>query len=184
VLAHRRGIRVRPFLRRLAIIVGAALLITIATRVAIAEAYVRFGILHGIAAASVIGLAFVRAPMWLALLAAAAAFAAPAFLADPAFDGAALLWLGLGASVPTMVDYVPVLPWVGPTLLGIAATRIALARGIERRIAGWTPSTGIGRGLITAGRWSLAIYLIHQPILLGLFYLLALALGRSPSLAL
>ncbi len=184
VLAHRRGIRVRPFIRRLAIIVGAALLITIATRIAIPEAYVRFGILHGIAAASVIGLAFVRAPLWLTVTAAAAAFAAPPLLADPAFDGAALLWLGLGTSVPMMIDYVPVLPWVGPTLLGIAATRVAIDRGWDKRIARWTPSTGIGRGLITAGRWSLAIYLIHQPVLLGLFYLLALALGRSPSLAL
>jgi uncharacterized membrane protein len=184
VLAHRRGVRVRPFLRRLAIIAGAALLITVATRIVIPEAYVRFGILHGIAAASVIGLAFVRAPIWLTVLAAAAAFAAPPLLANPAFNGAALLWLGLGTSVPAMIDYVPVLPWVGPTLLGIAATRVVLSRGLDQRLAGWAPSTRIGRGLITAGRWSLAIYLIHQPLLIGLFYLLALAFGRSPSLAL
>lgn len=184
VLAHRRGMRPRPFLRRLAIIVGAALVITIATRIAIPETYVRFGILHGIAAASVVGLAFVRAPVWLTLSAAAAAFAAPPLLAAPAFNGAALLWLGLGTSVPAMIDYVPVLPWVGPTLLGIAATRIALARGLDQRLAGWAPSAPIGRGLITAGRWSLTIYLIHQPVLIGLLYLLALSLGRSPPLAL
>ena len=184
VLAHRNGIRWRSFGRRLAIIVGAAILITVVTRLALPATYVRFGILHGIAAASVIGLLFVRAPIWLTLAAGALAFAAPALFADEAFNGAALLWLGLGTFVPVMIDYVPVLPWVGPTLLGIAATRLAFATGIDERLAAWAPTARPGNWLIIAGRWSLAIYLIHQPILIGLFYLLALALGRSPTLAL
>jgi len=182
VLAHRLGIRARAFLRRFAIIAGAAILITVATRLAIPDTYVRFGILHGIAAASVVGLLFLRLPVWLVLLAAAAVFAAPPLLADPAFNGAALLWLGLGTDVPAMIDYVPVLPWVGPTLLGIAATRIALAAGLDQRIANWRPSGRAGRALITAGRWSLVIYLVHQPVIIGLLYLLALALGRPTPL--
>ena len=184
MLAHRNGMRWRSFARRLAIIAAAALLITIVTRLAIPASYVRFGILHGIAAASVIGLLFVRAPTWLTLAAAVLALAAPALFATDAFNGAALLWLGLGTSVPGMIDYVPVLPWVGATLLGIAATRLVFATGVDEQLARWSPSGRIGDWLISAGRWSLAIYLIHQPILIGLFYLLALALGRSPTLAL
>jgi len=179
VLAHCNRFRRRPYLRRLAIIVAAAALVTIATRLAGPGSYVRVGILHGIAAASVTGLAFLRAPVWLVLVAAAAAFAAPALLASPTFNGAALLWLGLGTNVPAMIDYVPVLPWVGPTLLGIAATRWALAAGLDRRFGNRRPSNMIARGLAVAGRWSLPIYLIHQPILVGLIYLFSLAIGRS-----
>ena len=181
VLAHRRGFRPRSYVRRLAIIVGAALPVTLVTRLAIPDSYVRFGILHGIAAASVIGLAFLRLPVWAVLTAAVIAFAAPVLFTDPAFNGAALMWLGLGTYVPPMIDYVPALPWVGPTLLGIAGTRIMFATGFDQRIVDWRPSGKMGRGLISAGRWSLPIYLIHQPILIGVFYLIALALGRAPT---
>jgi uncharacterized membrane protein len=178
VLAHRGGFRSRAYFRRLAIIIGAAALVTVATRLAVPDAYVRFGILHGIAAASLIGLAFLRAPIWAVLLAAVAAFAAPLLLVGQAFNGAALLWLGLGSYLPAMIDYVPVLPWVGPTLIGIAATRWALANGLDQRFGQWQPTSAIARGLALAGRWSLPIYLIHQPILIGLIYLASLAIGR------
>ena len=183
VLAHHRGLRARPYLKRLAVIVGAALLVTIVTRVAIPELYVRFGILHAIAAASVVGLVFLRAPTWLVLLVAVGAFGAPSFLAAEFFNHPAWIWLGLNTIVPPMNDYVPVLPWVGPTLLGIIATRLALDYGLDRRWGGWRPASAAGRGLIFAGRWSLIIYLVHQPILLGLSYGVALAIGHpTPAL--
>ena len=57
VLAHGGGMRWRPFFRRLGTIAGAALAITLATRVVFPETYVTFGILHCIAAASVLALA-------------------------------------------------------------------------------------------------------------------------------
>ena len=178
VLAHQRGLRPKPFLRRLAIIIGATLLITIVTRLAIPHSYARFGILHSIAAASVIGFAFLRAPIWLVLVAAVAAFAAPSLLASPFFNDPVWLWLSLSTFVPDMIDYEPVLPWVGPTLVGIAATRISLSVGLDAQWANWQPTSAVGRGVIIAGRWSLVIYLIHRPILLGMIYLIVLALGR------
>jgi uncharacterized membrane protein len=182
VLAHRDRFRAGRFMRRLAIILAAALLVTLATRLVLPDLYVRFGILHGIAAASIVGVLFLRAPVWVILVGAAAIFAAPLLLADPFFNQPYWLWLGLGTSLPAMMDYVPVLPWAGPTLLGMAVARIALSKGWDRRVAAWQPRSFLGRRLIVAGRWSLPIYLIHQPILIGLFYLLALALGRPPAL--
>ena len=55
-LAHRGGVRAGPFLRRLAMIAGAALLITVATRIATPDIYIFFGILHHIALASLLAL--------------------------------------------------------------------------------------------------------------------------------
>ncbi|MGV8841039.1 MAG: DUF1624 domain-containing protein [Bauldia sp.] len=181
VLAHRNGIRWRPFLRRLAIIVVAAAAVTIATRIFVPAMWVRFGILHAIAAASVIGLLFLRLPWWLTLVAAAAVFAAPGVLTSTAFISPWWLWLGLTPewALRPMFDYVPLLPWLGPTLLGIAATKLALARGLDVRWSAWQPRGAIPHALIWAGRWSLVIYLVHQLILLAPYFALV-ALGRTP----
>ncbi|HEX2726006.1 MAG TPA: heparan-alpha-glucosaminide N-acetyltransferase domain-containing protein, partial [Beijerinckiaceae bacterium] len=78
VLAHGKGLRRRSFLRRLAVVAAAALMITLATSLAMPESYIFFGILHCIALTSVLALPFLRAPVAVALAAAAFAFAAPA----------------------------------------------------------------------------------------------------------
>ncbi len=84
------------------------------------------------------------------------------------FAAPTLAWLGLGSSVPITNDYVPVFPWFGMVLAGVAATQ-ALLPAI-RRLARWRADAGLGRALVWAGRRSLAIYLVHQPILLGVLY--------------
>ena len=71
VLGHGGGLRARAFLRRLAIVAGAAALVSVATRFAFPNDWVYFGILHCIAVASVIALPFVRAPVPVTLAAAA-----------------------------------------------------------------------------------------------------------------
>lgn len=177
VLAHRQGFRPRAFLRRLAIIAGAAALVSLVSYLIDPATFVRFGILHAIAACSVIGLCFLWAPGWLTLVAAVVAFAAPSLFASPIFDHPAWLWLGLSIEVPPSIDYVPVLPWLGATLLGIAGARLALRSGLDSVAGRWTPRTRAARILTAAGRWSLVIYLAHQPLLLGAFYLLSLAVG-------
>jgi uncharacterized membrane protein len=172
VLAHRNGFRLNRFLRRLAILIAAAAAVTIATYFFVPYGFVRFGILHAIAAVSVIGVLFLRAPLWLVGIGAVAAFAAPAFLRAPFFDAPFWVWLGLSTpfGIPPMFDYVPVLPWLGPTLLGILATRIALAMRLDERWSGWEPRGFIPRALQWAGRWSLVIYLTHQLILLAPYF--------------
>ncbi len=181
VLAHRRGLRLRPFLRRLMMIVAAAALVTVATWFAFPDAFIFFGILHSIAAGSVLGLAFLRAPVWLVLAAAAVVLALPHVAAWPAFDHPALLWTGLGATIPYTNDYVPVFPWFGMVLAGIAAARIALASGFATSpAAGWRGEGRLGRVLVWSGRHSLAIYLIHQPVLFVVAFLIAQAVGPLP----
>ncbi len=172
VLAHERDASFRPFWRRLARIAAAALLVTLGTYLVFPESYVFFGILHCIAAASLLAVPFLFLPWPAALLAAAMAFLAPSFLTSPFFDAPWLSWVGLSTIEPTTNDYQPLLPWCGGVLAGVAFAKFpggigapvfpqAAARARARRAFGWL------------GRHSLAIYLLHQPVLFGIFLALA-----------
>jgi uncharacterized membrane protein len=168
-LAHGAAMRWRPFAIRLARIAAAAGLVTLATWAAFPGSFVFFGILHCIAAASVIGLAFLRLPAAVTLLAALLALGFPAVLRGPAFDAPWLLWLGLATGVPPTFDYVPVLPWLAPFLAGLALAKIA-ARAGGLRPRGVPPSR-LAMALGWPGRHSLAVYLLHQPVLLAAIWL-------------
>lgn len=178
VLATRSGFRRGPFFRRLAMIVAAAALVSLGTWWLDPATFVFFGILHQIAVASVLALPFLGAPVWLILTAAVVFIAGPHFLASPIFDAAPWWWLGLSENPPPSVDYVPVFPWFGAVLIGLAAGRGILANpGLS--VWRWPAPGRLSHMLAVAGRWSLAIYLIHQPILIGGLMLLAPLLGPS-----
>jgi uncharacterized membrane protein len=178
VLALRRGFRPRPYFRRLAIILAAALLVSLGTWWLDPGTFVFFGILHLIFVASILALPFIHAPLFVTLAAAVFFIAGPLFLASPIFDQPFWYWLGLSTSPPPTVDYVPVFPWFGVVLLGIAAGRLILANPAVL-LWRWPASGRMSRALAFAGRWSLAIYMIHQPILIGGLMLVAPLLGPS-----
>jgi uncharacterized membrane protein len=183
VLATRNGLNVHRFLKRLGVVVAAAAAITLVTWFVFPDAFIFFGILHHIAVASVIGLAFVYAPLPIVIAAAILCFFIPTLLAGPAFDHPALVWLGLSTYFPRTNDFVPVFPWLGVTLAGIAAARLSLpwlTGGIPGGGRPAASASGEGdaaarakAGFLGLGRHSLAIYLLHQPILFGLVYLAA-----------
>lgn len=177
VLAERGGFRPGPYLRRLAIIVGAALLVTIGTWWLYPEAFVYFGILHAIAAFSVLALPFLWAPIAVTAVFAVFFLVGARFLTGPVFDAPALLWLGLAETPRSSVDFVPAFPWLGVVLIGVIAGHVIVRYG--DRLPVWRPDGWIGRFLVTAGRWSLPIYLIHQPVLVGLVFLVAPLIGPN-----
>jgi uncharacterized membrane protein len=181
VLAHRRTIRWPAFWRRFAVIAAAAAAVSLATYLVFGDEFVRFGILHNIALVSLVGIGFVVLPWWLTALAGIAVYLAPAYLAAPFFNHVGWIWLGLSTEVPDSVDYVPLLPWLSAVLFGIAAARLGLAIGADRRLARWQPKDVAARVFGTAGRWSLAIYLVHQPLLFGIVWLLSLAVPAAPT---
>jgi uncharacterized membrane protein len=176
VLAHGNGIRWPGFLRRLAMIAGAAALITAATAYAVPHAFIFFGMLHSIAVASLLGLAFLRAPVWLTLAAALLVWYLPDVASSPAFDTRWLAWTGLAATPPASFDFVPVTPWFAATLAGIAFAGVADAAGLWTRLRAESPGPLL-RTLAWPGRHSLAVYLLHQPVLLGLLWLFSRATG-------
>ncbi len=103
---------------------------------------------------------------WNALL-GVAAVAVGVVLKETGTDVPALLILGFDPGDPG-VDWYPLLPWIGATLVGVAAGSV-LYPGGER--APWlrllersAPPAILG----APGRHSLPIYLIHQPVLIAL----------------
>lgn len=165
-LAHGNGIRWRAFWLRFGKLAAAALLVTLASLWFVPGGPIWFGILHAIAAASLLGLLALRLPWVVTLTVAAGIFAAGWAYRSPAFDPIWLVWTGLADARPAMGDYVPLFPWAAPALVGVAvakALRIDHWKGI-------LPSPTL-RALSFPGRHSLLIYLIHQPILIGLFNL-------------
>jgi len=167
VLGHTPVLRPRPFLKRFLTIAGAAALISLATWWFMGDGWIFFGILHAMAAASLIGLLFLRLPAAITALVGIAAIAAPLTLRSSLFDAPWLWWLGLSEVTPHSNDYVPVLPWLGPFLLGMAAARLALSLNWFEKLPLQTASNPVSRSLAFGGRNSLIVYLIHQPILIA-----------------
>ncbi len=174
VLAHGMAIRWRRFFRRLAIVVAAACAVTIATWFVFPGFFVRFGILHHIALASVLALPFLRRPLAVVIGAAVIASVLPVMATSATFAAPGFLWLGLSPAPPPAADYVPLFPWFGLVLAGVASARLVLANPpAVRLLAGGEPGLP-GRLAIWAGRNSLLVYLLHQPVLFGLVYAAAL----------
>ncbi len=174
LLAHGETVRWRGYWQRLAMVASAALAITVVTYFAVPNGFIFFGILHQIAVASLLGLAFLRLPAAATLVLAAAVIAAPHYLRSEFFDSPWWWWTGLSESRLRSNDYVPVFPWFGAVLAGIAAARIAQATGILARLAQLQPRRWTSP-LVFAGRHSLAFYLIHQPVLIACVWLFAQA---------
>ena len=163
-LAHGQRIRWPGFWKRWAKLIAAALAVTTASIWLVPGGPIWFGILHAMAATALIGLLVLRLPWPVTLALAAAIFAAAWGPRLAAFDPLWLVWTGLAENRPMMGDYVPLVPWAAPALAGIAFARAL-------RVDQWpgtSPST-LQRHLTFPGRHSLVIYLVHQPILFGLF---------------
>jgi uncharacterized membrane protein len=167
-LAHGQGIRWPAFWRRWIKLAAAAGLVTVATYAALPEYFVYFGILHSIAASSLIGLLVLRLPATALAALGAAIMAASYILPSPAFNAPLLRFIGLATEPAMTVDFEPLFPWVGPFLLGLASAKWASARGLLHRLA--LPETPMLRRLAWPGQHSLVIYLVHQPILIALIW--------------
>lgn len=163
-LAHGQGIRWSAFWTRFAKVAAGAALVTVASIWFVPGGTIYFGILHAIAAASLLGLLALRLPWPVTLSLAILIFAAAWGPRYAALDPIWLVWAGLGETRPQMGDYVPLIPWAAPALAGIATAR---ALRIDRW-RGRTPSRAL-HALTFPGRHSLVLYLVHQPILFGLF---------------
>ena len=164
MLAHRAGISRRRFWRRIALVGACALLVTLGSYVTFPKTFITFGILHCIAVSSILGWPLVRYPR-VALIAGIVVIAVGATIGVPLFDLRWLNWVGLMTYRPATEDYVPLLPWFGVVLVGISIGWWLLER---RRQALQRISRASPEWLTWLGRHSLLVYMVHQPIMVGL----------------
>lgn len=136
VLARRGGFRPNPFLWRLAVIGGVAALVTLFTWWLMPENFIYFGILHCIALPACWRCRFCVCLSGSCSQRPLFCFMAPALFSAASFDARWLRWLGLMRTV----DYVPLLPWSGAVLAGIAAARSALAKLGVGAWSQWKPA--------------------------------------------
>ena len=147
-----------------------ALGITLVTYIVIGRGFIVFGILHLISISILLAYPLLRLGR-MNLLLGLAAILLGLYIQELEVDFFWLIWLGLAPRDFVSLDYVPLLPWFGVVLMGMAGGAL-LYKDLGRRfplpdISAWPPV----RGLIFLGRNSLAIYILHQPLLLGLIYL-------------
>lgn len=172
VLARPRGAGFAA--RRLALLAGAGVAVSAASLLVAPDAPIVFGILQCLAASNALALAVLAWPAPARLALAAACAALPALARNLGGVSALESWpaaaLGLGAHAPATLDYRPLLPWAALVLFGtLIGDRIARqpqqSPAVPGRLGAVLPR--LGAGLSRLGRHSLAIYLLHQPLLYG-----------------
>lgn len=176
VLAAEHGMNERRYFKRLGLLLLFALAISINSYFMFPGRTIFFGILHFIAFASVVGLVFVPWPT-LSLLLGIGIIALDYVFQHPLFNQAGLQWIGLMTHKPATEDYVPVIPWLGVVLIGIFIGHQLLRVPALQAFRTWQSNNQPARGLALAGRHSLLIYMLHQPILLGGLWLALQILG-------
>ena len=156
-LAHRQEYDFTKTSGRTKRLIFWAFVITIITYIFEPSAYVRFGVLHLLALASIVAFPVARKPefaLGIGLI----------LLIIPLSSNSNLVWLGLSETV-IAVDYFPLNPWLGIFFIGLALASRIYPEG--------KPLTGIQwpEKWLWFGRNTLTIYVIHQPILIGLLVL-------------
>jgi uncharacterized membrane protein len=167
VLATRKGLDRAAYLKRLAMVAGAAALVTLGTWFAMPGDLIFFGILHHVAVAGVLALPFLRLPVVAVAFAAAIAFALPSFVTHPVLDQPWAAWIGFSQAPIRTADFVPVFPWFGCVLSGVVLARLILPRLAGTALARWRPENKATRIVAWGGRHSLLVYLVHQPLFIG-----------------
>ena len=164
VLASRAGISPKRFWNRIALVAACAILVTVGSYVTFPKTFITFGILHCIVVSSILGWPLVRFPR-AALMVGVVVIVAGVAIGVPLFDLPLLNWVGLMTHKPATEDYVPLLPWFGVVLVGISIGWCLLERRMHdlRQISRASP-----KWLTWLGRHSLLVYMIHQPIMMGL----------------
>ncbi len=172
-LATRHGFKTHAYFRRLGLLIFFASLVSIVTYIQFSDRMIFFGILHFIALASVLGLLFTRF-YWLNLVLGTGLIILGNQVQNAVFNQPWLQWIGLMTHKPFTEDYVPLLPWFGVVLLGIFIGKLVFQQQPQAWLQNWQSQHPLMRTLRFGGRHSLLIYMLHQPVFMGLLYLVSL----------
>lgn len=156
--SHIRGITV----------FGCGMLVTLVTFVIFREGFVVFGILHLLGACMILSVPMRKASIlflgFLTVISAAAGW----FFNSLTVETWALLPLGVTFNSFYSIDYYPLFPYISVFIIGVIYYKIFYRD--RKSIFNLKPKNDIIERL---SRNSLIIYLLHQPIILGIIYVVA-----------
>lgn len=163
------------FVRRGMEIFSLGLGITAVTYLLIGNGFIIFGILHLIGLSIILAYPFLNLKA-LNMMIGAAIIVVGLYLQGLEFDFPWLLWLGLAPRGFYTLDYFPLFPWFGVILIGIFLGNV-LYEGYTRRYTGrmYLPDlsgSALAKPFVFLGQNSLVVYLVHQPVLIAILYLL------------
>ncbi len=177
-LSHaRRGDRehARQSLVRGSYIFGLGMALTAVTWALVGDWFIIFGVLHLIGLSILLSGPLLERPMASAVL--GAMMVAAGIIMRGAMTGNYwTLVVGIPPEGYVTFDYFPILPWMGLVFIGMALGNVLYPRGKRRGVKGSGTERCAGRdgeqgavagGLGWLGRHSLAIYLLHQPVIIG-----------------
>jgi uncharacterized membrane protein len=148
-------------------VAGCAVLVSLGSGLMFPRTYITFGVLHAMALMLIVMRLSHPLRHWLWPLGLLALLLAH-FIHHPWFDTRWTNWLGLVTRKPATEDYVPLLPWLAVMWWGLAAGQWLLARR-STWLSGPLPRALTP--LSWLGRWSLSVYMLHQPLLMGVLML-------------
>tara|TARA_A100001015_G_C14848566_1_gene655510 strand:- start:237 stop:911 length:675 start_codon:yes stop_codon:yes gene_type:complete len=161
------------FVKRLGKLLFICTMITSVTFFFDKNSYIFFGILHLLAACSVLGLllGMVRNNLYLFFFFILSLVLS---LSEITFDLPKYLsWLGFNKEVPVTNDFYPLFPWVTFYLFGLwifQPVRSYLGKYTKKN-TNLPFDNSVFRSLQFLGRNSLTVYILHQPIFFSLFFI-------------
>ena len=151
----------------------AASVVTMSSLAFMSDRPIYFGILHCIVVSYVLVGFFLKRSNKLSLATALFFIGIGIYFYLNPFRGFLLFWLIQSNFKIIMSDYLPLMPWFGIVLLGTLLGKKLLPL-LEKRSKTPRPESSITKILMFIGLHTLIIYLVHQPIMMGILQLLGL----------
>lgn len=148
-------------------ILGIALIITLATHLYDPGLGIKFGILHFLGTAILLSMGLRKINSIVLVSAGTILILLGPYAAQTAVDHNWLFPLGFSTGSFISSDYYPLIPWLGVFLYGMAAGRMFYQE--KKSLFPFDIKDNI---LLYAGKKTLVIYLIHQPVIMIILYLI------------
>lgn len=170
-ISYSRGARFKKFAKRGIKLLILAGIVTAASFMFLEEGFIVFGILHFFALSSFLIYPFMKYSKsdMVIFIGAFMILLGMAFLST-SIDHNYFVWLGLPGYDFFTFDFFPIFPWMGVMLIGCYIGNNFYPNG-KRSFKIPNANNVITRTLGFLGKHSLAIYFIHQPIILAILYL-------------
>ena len=166
----------KKYVTRGLMILACAMAITLVTYVLDPSTYIRFGILHVIGTATFLLPLFARARSF-AFVPGLLLILTGQWMQSIHPETPLLIPVGMYPASFTSLDYFPLVPWLGVILIGVSLGHVLYIKNLSWRAT--VPFDRLPRIFSWPGRHALIIYLVHQPLILGILAVIHLSLLAS-----